>query len=525
LTEFLSILWRRKKLLLLMALVMLIATLIVIRRIPNLYESSALVVVNLRNDTEGLSEMNRFSTLQQGLTSRETLAALVRNHSLYPKAQGIDEAVEALQKSLKVETRVRGYYPEVPEAVLISHRYAEPKSAQAVVADLVKLLEHGNERIKAEAAAEAGRLASLIAEVENRLKALAPKRDLDMVRLESLSRSRVDSADSSRRQTIESSIESLSDNEYALQHQISEQRNHLVEHEKVVRSLPAAPGGIAYGALLIEKSKLEAEIQNYSGQYTDKHPKMVQLRNQVVEINRQINRLETQTGPALPAPLTPESRELGTMRRDLRRMETDLEVVQRQLQRKNQQIGKLPPVPDPVVDPVAGSSANPAGTESPASMAVRDDVARTEYDRMVMRYNWLLEKQDSMLKLSGARGPSQMMFHVIDNPSLPRLPAAPNRFTLQLMALGVAILFGLFIAFVIEIPRMFTINDNRDIEYFLGAPVLAAIPETLTLVERARSRKLRLTRGALVLTLAAALAPILVLLLTYLKIFQVIGGK
>jgi len=517
LTEFFSILWRRKKLLLLMALVMLIATLIVIRRIPNLYESSALVVVNLRNDTEGLSEMNRFATLQQGLTSRETLTTLVRNHSLYPKAQGIDEAVEALQKSLKVETRVRGYYPEVPEAVFISHRYAEPKSAQAVVADLVKMLDHGNERIKAEAAAETARLTNLISEVETRLKALAPKRDLDLVRLEYLSRSRVDPATSSRRQMIESSIEGLSDNEYALQRQISEQRNYLAEHEKVVGSLPAASGGIAYGALLIEKSRLEAEIQNYSGQYTDKHPKMIQLRNQVTEINRQINRLETQTAPALPAPLTPESRELSVMRRDLGRMETDLEVVQRQLQRKNQQISVLPLV--------AGSSADPAGTESPASVAVRDDVARTEYDRLVMRYNWLLEKQDSMLKLSGARGAAQMMFHVIDNPSLPRIPAAPNRLTLQLIALGVAILFGLFIAFVIEIPRMFTINDNRDIEYFLGAPVLAAIPETLTPVERARRRRLRLTRGALVLTLAAALAPVLVLLLTYLKIFQVIGGK
>src|SRR5262249_19707460 len=150
-------------------------------------------------------------------------------------------------------------------------------------------------------------------------------------------------------------------------------------------------------------------------------------------------------------------------------------------------------------NPAAKTAADPDATAGPKSRGVRDDVARTEYDRLVMRYNWLLEKQDSMLKLSGARGPSQMMFYVIDNPNLPRLPAAPNRFMLQLIALGVAALFGLGIAIAMEIPRMFTINDNRDVEYFLGAPVLAAIPETLTAVERARKRKLRLTRGALVL--------------------------
>jgi len=522
LPEFLSILWRRKKLLLLMALVMLIATLIVIRRIPNTYESSALVVVNLRNDPDGLSEMARFGKLQQELTSRNNLTTLIRKHGLYPKAQDVDVAVEALQKSLKVEIRMRNYIPEVPEAVFINLRHPDPKKAQAVVNDLVRMLEQCNEQMRTDAAAEVGRLTSQITEIETRLKELTPKRDFDMTRVEALSRLRADSAAaSSQRQMVESSIEGLSDSEFSLQRQIAEQRNQVAEHEKVVRSLPAAPGSVAYGTILIEKSKIEAEIKNYSDQYTDKHPRMVQLRSQLTEIDRQVNRLETQTGPVLPTLLTPEGRELLTMRRDLKRMETDLDVVQRQLLRKNLQIGKLPPAPDPAADPAQA----PAAIASPRSESARDDVARTEYDRLVMRYNWLLEKQDSMLKLSGAQGPAHMMFYVIDNPNLPRLPSAPNRLTLQLIALGVAILFGLLIALALEIPRLYKINDDRDVEYFLGAPVLAAIPETLTPVERARKRKLRLTRGALTLTLAAALAPILVLLLTYLKIFQVIAGK
>ena len=90
---------------------------------------------------------------------------------------------------------------------------------------------------------------------------------------------------------------------------------------------------------------------------------------------------------------------------------------------------------------------------------------------------------------------------------------------------GVAVAFGLLIALAVELPRMFTINDDRDVEYFLGAPVLALIPETLTPVERARNRKLRMTRGLLILTLAVALAPILIMLLTYLRVFQIVAGK
>jgi uncharacterized protein involved in exopolysaccharide biosynthesis len=118
-----------------------------------------------------------------------------------------------------------------------------------------------------------------------------------------------------------------------------------------------------------------------------------------------------------------------------------------------------------------------------------------------------------------------MMFYVIDKANLPQFPAAPNRTLLALIALVAAGAFGLAIAFAAETPRMFMINDSSDVEYFLGAPVLAAIPETLTPTERAGKRKLRLTRNVAMLALAAILAPILVILLTYLNVFQIIAGK
>src|SRR5215468_4977263 len=184
LTELIGVLWRRKKLVLLMFLAMLLATLIVIRRIPNTYESSAKVVVSLRSDQAGMPEMNRFAKLQQELTSRETLTTLIRRHSLYPKAKNDEEAIATLQKALKIETKMRNYWPQTPEAVEISLRHSEPKKAQAVVTDLVRMFEHGNEQKKTEASAEAGRLTSQIAEVEDRLRELAPERDLEMIRLE-----------------------------------------------------------------------------------------------------------------------------------------------------------------------------------------------------------------------------------------------------------------------------------------------------------------------------------------------------
>jgi len=514
LTELIGVLWRRKKLILLMSLAMLLATLIVIRRIPNLYESSALIAINLRNDPESMLEMNSFAKLQQELTSRETFATMIRRHSLYPKAQNEEEAIAALQKALKVETRLRNYSPQVPEAVEISLRHSEPNKAQAVVTDMVRMFEHGNEQKKTEASAEAGRLVSQIAEVEDRLRELAPERDLEMIRLESLYRSGTgQGVDSSLRRAVESSIESLADNEYALKLQVDEQRKQVAENEKLVNLLPASTGSAAYGALLTEKSKIEADIKSYSDQYTDKHPKMIQLRNQLAEINRQINRLEAQPAGAAHLSMTPEGRDLITMRRDLRRMEADLEVTQRRMERRNQQLSDMP------------KGDGRAAFDKQTGLIGRNDMARAEYDTLVKRYDWLLDKQDSLLKSSAERDPARTMFYVINKPNLPRLPSAPNRLVMQVFALAMAVAFGLAVALAIETPRMFRINDSRDIEYFLGAPVLAAIPESLTPAERARKRRLRLTRGALVMVVAVALAPVLVFLLTYLKVFQIIASK
>lgn len=513
LTEFIGVLWRRKKLFLLMSLAMLLATLIVVRRIPNTYESSALVVINLRNDAESMPEMNRFAKLQQELTSRETFTTLIHKYNLYPKAQNQEEALEALQKSLKIETKMRGYSPAVPEAVAINIRHSDAEKAQAVVSDLVKMFEQGNEQRKTELTAEAGRLTGQIAEVETQLRKLAPERDLDLIRIEALHRSRAGAADVGMRRAVESSIESLTDGAYALQLQVEEQRKLVTENEKLIKSLPATPGSAAYGALLAEKSKIEADIQSNADQYTDKHPKMIQLRNQLTEINNQVSRLETQTGSTMPMSLTPEGRGLMTMRRDLTRMEADLEVTQKRLQRRNQQLGELP----------AASALGAFGGTAP--LVGRNELARAEYDTLIKRYTWLLEKQDAMSKPNATRDPSRSMFYVVDKANLPGTPASPNRLLLQLIALAGAAAFGLAIALAFETPRLFRINDSRDIEYFLGAPVLAEIPETLTPGERAHKRRLRLTHGVALVALAAVLAPILVFLLTYLKVFQIIASR
>ena len=78
----------------------------------------------------------------------------------------------------------------------------------------------------------------------------------------------------------------------------------------------------------------------------------------------------------------------------------------------------------------------------------------------------------------------------------------------MMFAIGV----GLLTVPIAEGRKLFFIRNTRDVEYFLGVPVLAAIPETLTPIERRRRwRNVFAARLALLLLVLAIPAAVLVL--------------
>src|SRR5262245_20355567 len=196
------------------------------------------------------------------------------------------------------------------------------------------------------------------------------------------------------------------------------------------------------------------------------------------------------------------------MRRELQRLETELEVARRDLSRKTQGLKELP-------------NELPPETASTA----RINEAKVEYDRLMGRYNWLMDKQDSLQKLTGGDGRKGEMFQVIDAPLAKSAPVGPNRRLLKLIGLGIALASGLLVASSREIPRLFLIHNDRDVEYYLGTPVLAMIPETLTPPQRARRRVLCGLRLLGLALLLGAMVPALVIVLDRTQIFQILASR
>ena len=192
--EYVEILWRKKLLIFLVAASVSIATLLIISRIPNIYESHASIVISNQgnsNDDRLLSSPS-LTALTQRMTSDGNLTAIIRRYDLYHQTPGRIQdpnvAVERLRRSVKIDIKMRNYYPEAPESLTISYRYTDPAIAQRVVADLVSIFEQTNVTMRRQAATELERFRAKIAEVETQLQSLAPQRDLAFLRNETARR-------------------------------------------------------------------------------------------------------------------------------------------------------------------------------------------------------------------------------------------------------------------------------------------------------------------------------------------------
>ncbi|MCI0392823.1 MAG: hypothetical protein MOB07_29175 [Acidobacteria bacterium] len=496
---------------------MLIATYFIIRRVPSLYETRTLIVVANLNFYEGQSQGGAYGTVLQQLTSRGNMAGLVNRYKLYPQVKDHEGAIGALQKAVKLDVKMKGYQPDGPESITISFRYPDPNIAQKVMSDLVAIFEQANQGIRKQAVTEVNEMNTKIAEVEDRLKRIAPQSDMELIRAQQVSRAAGDAtAIRTQKFTIETSIDTLSDKEFQLKRSISDMQQQIAEQENIVKAEAAGPQPIppAVGSLLVRKAELEAQIKLFLTQYTEKNPKIIQARELLSEVNRQIARLESSaTGGEGGAARSPAATELKRMKLELKRMETDLDVTRRDLTRKTQTLANM--------------SSGSGGGSMPADPALSglNDENRSEYDRLLARYNGMLTRQETLMKFAGIAGSETPMFQIIDFPNRPELPVTPNRQLLYLFALSLAMVFGLLIVIAFELPRVFLLNDERDVQYYLGAPVVALIPETFTPVERTRARRLRLTRSLIFLMLAVGIVPVLILLLSRLGVFQFLGSK
>lgn len=518
--EYLQMLWRRKLLIILFSTAVMLAAYNAMSPVRNVYESSALVAISVQSSDEKSAIDVQLAAVNQYMQSRANLEPIIKRYKLYGDKTDMETAIGMLRRDLNIVTKLREYYPQFPTSFTITYKNNDPALAMQVTNDLVSYFSDTNEMLEKRSANEISSLDSDINEVEGRLKQISQQRTSGALSARSLSVLR------SQKASLMSAIETLGDKELSLNKRIADQQRQISEQEKLVKATPlssndSARGSSAYGVLLSQKVMLEAQLKEQKSQYTDKNSKVIQTQAQIAEFNRQLAQLENTGGQADLSAAYPEIRELRDFRRQLVILDTELELTKRELERKRQALALLPS--DINVSPAEIASGGTGSNFLPNDGSKEADGA-DEYSLLFNRYGSLMEKRDSLRRLGAARTDAKSgLFQVVDKAAMPSSPVSPNRLKLMLVACAMAIFVGLMAAFVVEAPRLMMIQDERDVEYLLGAPVIGLIPETLTPSESRHNRKLILVRALGVLLLAAMLVPVLAILLKKFQVFQIIA--
>ncbi|HXU09262.1 MAG TPA: Wzz/FepE/Etk N-terminal domain-containing protein [Blastocatellia bacterium] len=521
--ECLHILWRRKSLIAFIGLVVLLAATAVIMGIQKVYESRALIVVSGAIYDKQANGAQVAAVTEQ-ITSRSNLEALLQRYNLQGPVTNLDSAIQQLQKEIKLETKFRLDSAGFPESFAVSYRHPDPVIARNVVVDLVAAFDQANKTLAKQAAEEAERIHAEIAELEAKLGHATTQKLASAARSSAASRT----AGAIERQRAEqsaiaSTVETLHDRQFALEAQVAEQKRMINQQQEIVRTSPPPVDDMratgSYGALLKRKADLEAQIEDYSSKFTEKYPKLVQAREQLAEVKQRIAGATTTGEQARASATSPAALELRNLQRELSRLETDLEIVRREIDRKQQAASRLPSGgAAPSYIPAAVPSAAYAGTSGIASDYGSEGL-RERYTALIRREDALREFQPS------TTGPATPFFQMVDQPNLPQSPAGPIRSRLMLIAALLALIVGVIGAAVAESRTLSMIYDERDVNYFLGVPVVALIPETLTTKERGHDSRRMFALRLRYLAIGAAAVPLVALLLNFTKIFQILGSK
>jgi succinoglycan biosynthesis transport protein ExoP len=491
LSDYLRAVRFRKLLIITTALVVAAAAWLALRRQPNLYEASTLVTLESKSG-EANDTSRRLATMQQQLTSRARLEAIVEKPGLFDEAitkgASKENLIAGMQSSIRVTESGNNNFR-------IVYRGSDPATAAKTVNELAnEIIVSNTKPASSPSSAETEALRQRAIELSARLRELEEKapwlpalKDAAPIAA-AVPRSAAPSAEAVRAQQL--TIESLKDRQYLIQQQLADIESRIasvrqiVEQQKKGSSLRDNP---TYAALIARRTELQGQRDTLINrqELTEKLPRVAAIIDQIAAINRQIEELRQQD--ANQASQSPEGRELRSLESERNRLKLELEINNRELARRSTVAAVQPATPAPSRDPAA----------SPAAQA---------YFGLKRSYEEVLARLDSAeTKLSAAVSTTSEVLRIAETATAPQQPIWPNRWLFVLSALGAGMALGALFAVMIESRRFAMVQDVRDVDFYTRLPLLAAIPKTVTDDERqSRSRRaaIRLAFGAVLAVVA-----------------------
>jgi len=488
--------WSRRKWLgILLFAVPLTAIVTLVMALPDVYRSSATVLIEGQQVPQELvrptvvTELEfRLATLKQDVLSRPRLQALISRLGLYADLrEGASEgplmegAIERMREDVKLELKEsqtnRGG-PRNTIAFELSYRGRDPQTVALVTNTLASY--YVEENLKARERYASGTtefLRSQLTESKKRLDEQERRVSALRARFQGELPQQAQ-ANIARLESMNSQLRLNNDNQLRL----VERRDMLAAQVLQAR----AEAGIESDEIRLQR--LKGELATLRIKYTDLWPDIIRMKDEIASLEKQL----ALPKPKKPVEEIPPTPQVLRLQEALKSAETELGLLKAEDQRLRKDIVAYQIRID-----------NAPQREQEYMELTRD------YETTKEMYNLLLKRfEEAQIGESMEQRQKGEQFRILE-PALPSFsPSAPRRFRLLLVGVALSVVLGAGAIVLAEILDT-SFHSVDDLRSFSALPVLVAIPQIVTEVD-ARRRRTRFRVAAAVviagLTLTAGAA-------------------
>jgi polysaccharide chain length determinant protein (PEP-CTERM system associated) len=500
--EYLQIVRRRKWLIILPVIAITCAVAWVVYRLPDVYQSSTLIVVRPATLPNSVvpqvnedSITRQLTSIAQVVTSRSSLEPLVMTYDLYKVERMRGEPMESVIAMMRrdIDVQVNTSRNDITNGFNISFKNRDPKTTQAVTAELAS--KYISEQTKN--TVNAGTMAkefidNQVRQAQEELDAVDKRRyefmTTNLGNLPSQGTTLLAQLNGLREQqkALMTEIGRLQDrrsgdlNQVALMKQSTE-----VMKGRAAEDLTDPKTTLAWSQLLTRKAQLQGELTRIKQELRDKHPDVIGKQKEIDQVQADMDQMVAEWKDKIR-----EKEERLNKMPDVgvANLEANIKFIDNEIKRQQGIYSQN----ESAIGQIVAQINKVPGAEVELAAIERD------YGTKKAALDGLLAQQQKIgLGKDAATSLQSEGINVVDAAYLPSQPVAPKRLILVAVGLGLGLAIGFLLTAIFEIPRLLTIQSTEDARHYTGLPVLMAVPELLTPQEaRAIPRRRRLLLAA-----------------------------
>jgi succinoglycan biosynthesis transport protein ExoP len=450
--------------------------------LPPRYQSGTLILVeqatmpknyvtpNINDDTQ-----ERLQSITQQILSRTRLLKIIDEFNLYSNPHGKasqDDKIARMRKDIDIEL-VRDGRNEI-SAFNVSYTSRDPHLAQQVTSEVTNLFINENLEVREHQSEDTTRF--LETQLESARNILSDQEE----KIRQFKTSHVGEMPGQLASNLQilSGVQSQLQNEEDALNAAKQQHVYLqtlVEQYGSMQDATKSPDGTSMGLPAIEQDleKLKAQLADLSAHYTERHPDVRKLKEQISKTEKVRDQLLASMkdkaangghdaadfgSPAVPADST-QAAMLLQLQGQLRSNQVEITNRERSISGLKAKVeeyqGRL--------------NQEPVREQQLADLTRGYEQSKANYDDLLKKKNESAMATSMELLQQGER------FRVVDPPSFPQKPEFPNRFKFCGIGLGVGLALGVIVAGAFEMMDG-RLHTEKEIRSLLAVDVIAEIP-------------------------------------------------